>query len=155
MIRRPPRSTLFPYTTLFRSVHLVDVVPLARDARTDVGLVQVIGGKQLHLYALRRKIGDRHARSYHRSTSPDVRVKTRHIGQHADLDHAVGNLRLGERRGHGKRRRREYAAIGEHGSSSSLWGDWIRATRPGIREPSPDWTLARCSGSCPQLVRSP
>src|SRR5260221_6818037 len=24
MIRRPPRSTLFPYTTLFRSVSLVD-----------------------------------------------------------------------------------------------------------------------------------
>src|SRR3712207_8051383 len=24
MIRRPPRSTLFPYTTLFRSVHHVD-----------------------------------------------------------------------------------------------------------------------------------
>src|SRR5260370_22661038 len=24
MIRRPPRSTLFPYTTLFRSVHLAD-----------------------------------------------------------------------------------------------------------------------------------
>src|SRR2546422_4462981 len=24
MIRRPPRSTLFPYTTLFRSVHAVD-----------------------------------------------------------------------------------------------------------------------------------
>src|SRR3712207_7572920 len=24
MIRRPPRSTLFPYTTLFRSQHLVD-----------------------------------------------------------------------------------------------------------------------------------
>src|SRR5258708_12700889 len=23
MIRRPPRSTLFPYTTLFRSVHIV------------------------------------------------------------------------------------------------------------------------------------
>src|SRR3712207_7935505 len=25
MIRRPPRSTLFPYTTLFRSVHRADV----------------------------------------------------------------------------------------------------------------------------------
>src|SRR5258708_31424217 len=25
MIRRPPRSTLFPYTTLFRSVQFVDV----------------------------------------------------------------------------------------------------------------------------------
>src|SRR2546422_4624423 len=24
MIRRPPRSTLFPYTTLFRSVHALD-----------------------------------------------------------------------------------------------------------------------------------
>src|SRR2546430_15602547 len=24
MIRRPPRSTLFPYTTLFRSIHAVD-----------------------------------------------------------------------------------------------------------------------------------
>src|SRR2546422_2193953 len=28
MIRRPPRSTLFPYTTLFRSVHHLD--PLER-----------------------------------------------------------------------------------------------------------------------------
>src|SRR3712207_9226889 len=32
MIRRPPRSTLFPYTTLFRSVELRDAVAL------DVGL---------------------------------------------------------------------------------------------------------------------
>src|SRR2546430_5185007 len=30
MIRRPPRSTLFPYTTLFRSVHVVDAGPAAR-----------------------------------------------------------------------------------------------------------------------------
>src|SRR3712207_7676188 len=27
MIRRPPRSTLFPYTTLFRSVVLMVVIP--------------------------------------------------------------------------------------------------------------------------------
>src|SRR2546426_8261265 len=27
MIRRPPRSTLFPYTTLFRSVHRGDAAP--------------------------------------------------------------------------------------------------------------------------------
>src|SRR2546429_3168069 len=25
MIRRPPRSTLFPYTTLFRSSHCIDI----------------------------------------------------------------------------------------------------------------------------------
>src|SRR2546422_5920504 len=29
MIRRPPRSTLFPYTTLFRSVEAIVSVPVA------------------------------------------------------------------------------------------------------------------------------
>src|SRR5690348_18008499 len=44
MIRRPPRSTLFPYTTLFRSLHhpeywnlaWVDHSPLAADYRKMV-----------------------------------------------------------------------------------------------------------------------
>src|SRR2546422_1419000 len=36
MIRPPPRSTLFPYTTLFRSVHVDDVIGL------DVGDVGVV-----------------------------------------------------------------------------------------------------------------
>src|SRR2546430_9736852 len=30
MIRRPPRSTLFPYTTLFRSANLVDGASIRR-----------------------------------------------------------------------------------------------------------------------------
>src|SRR2546430_6149043 len=30
MIRRPPRSTLFPYTTLFRSVYLASAAPPVR-----------------------------------------------------------------------------------------------------------------------------
>src|SRR3712207_7952571 len=33
MIRRPPRSTLFPYTTLFRSLSVVRPVPSHRAAR--------------------------------------------------------------------------------------------------------------------------
>src|SRR3712207_8057005 len=33
MIRRPPRSTLFPYTTLFRST----LLPLQRRLRRDLG----------------------------------------------------------------------------------------------------------------------
>src|SRR2546422_8607352 len=41
MIRRPPRSTLFPYTTLFRSVHdlrMPDVVErVDRQLRFDLG----------------------------------------------------------------------------------------------------------------------
>src|SRR5256885_3668632 len=42
MIRRPPRSTLFPYTTLFRSllVHRRDIVePVKIRDRLQVGLV--------------------------------------------------------------------------------------------------------------------
>src|SRR5437764_8961228 len=40
MIRRPPRSTLFPYTTLFRSrlVHGVEVPGRRRDDRDGVPL---------------------------------------------------------------------------------------------------------------------
>src|SRR5438105_10402460 len=34
MIRRPPRSTLFPYTTLFRSLY--ENVPIIRDLRDRV-----------------------------------------------------------------------------------------------------------------------
>src|SRR3712207_7941622 len=39
MIRRPPRSTLFPYTTLFRSARhetLTEFVPLAEQADWDM-----------------------------------------------------------------------------------------------------------------------
>src|SRR5260370_19140037 len=38
MIRRPPRSTLFPYTTLFRSMHICGTSYLEFDAQ---GLVAV------------------------------------------------------------------------------------------------------------------
>src|SRR5258708_31787024 len=35
MIRRPPRSTLFPYTTLFRSAHVEQRVELAGEHRNS------------------------------------------------------------------------------------------------------------------------
>src|SRR3712207_7590581 len=51
MIRRPPRSTLFPYTTLFRSqardVHLRDA-----DARRDLRLRQPFDEAQLEHLAI-------------------------------------------------------------------------------------------------------
>src|SRR3712207_7569634 len=37
MIRRPPRSTLFPYTTLFRSMDLVGMLPGKRESRRIEG----------------------------------------------------------------------------------------------------------------------
>src|SRR2546428_10747387 len=44
MIRRPPRSTLFPYTTLFRSVELIDIggVALLRAAAKNWERVTVL-----------------------------------------------------------------------------------------------------------------
>src|SRR5258708_29380286 len=36
MIRRPPRSTLFPYTTLFRSVRLLFVIETTPRAMLDI-----------------------------------------------------------------------------------------------------------------------
>src|SRR5438477_8192683 len=47
MTRRPPRSTLFPYTTLFRSL------PLRKEAIEDLSIIEDIpskvGGKIRHL----------------------------------------------------------------------------------------------------------
>src|SRR5256885_10529598 len=41
MIRRPPRSTLFPYTTLFRSLYQADVA-LAHGAMAARGELQMV-----------------------------------------------------------------------------------------------------------------
>src|SRR3989449_6495769 len=46
MIRRPPRSTLFPYTTLFRSLADVAkrvILVVLFDQRTTLGLVKLKG----------------------------------------------------------------------------------------------------------------
>src|SRR3712207_7645681 len=46
MIRRPPRSTLFPYTTLFRSADLVAVPGDVLDQHVGQGLVRAdLGGR--------------------------------------------------------------------------------------------------------------
>src|SRR2546422_7447590 len=50
MIRRPPRSTLFPYTTLFRSPH-------ARHADREVRLLVL--GELLHLAGRHDLLGER------------------------------------------------------------------------------------------------
>src|SRR5256885_10416788 len=52
MIRRPPRSTLFPYTTLFRSV---------RDELDPLGLVELVRGADEAEVALVDQVGQRYA----------------------------------------------------------------------------------------------
>src|SRR3712207_8693986 len=54
MIRRPPRSTLFPYTTLFRSVCLIDKKlqdALALD-RDPTGQSLLIGGRRFRIVGM-------------------------------------------------------------------------------------------------------
>src|SRR5256885_10500127 len=66
MIRRPPRSTLFPYTTLFRSLRrraLGDDVAVVDDPDAvgeDVGLLEVLRGQEDgHAFLLRQPPEDR------------------------------------------------------------------------------------------------
>src|SRR2546425_13281387 len=50
MIRRPPRSTLFPYTTLFRSVNtVVNGIPIvqARSSGAGIAVVDFLRGRQV------------------------------------------------------------------------------------------------------------
>src|SRR5260370_10336440 len=42
MIRRPPRSTLFPYTTLFRSLRISLQCEFAHQLSPAVGIVRII-----------------------------------------------------------------------------------------------------------------
>src|SRR3712207_7392277 len=79
MIRRPPRSTLFPYTTLFRSElvehHRPDVVPVAG----------VAGARVAQPHDEERSLG---GRGRHRGAGGD-RKSTRLNSSHANISYAV------------------------------------------------------------------
>src|SRR3989442_15093565 len=64
MIRRPPRSTLFPYTTLFRSRH--DGPTRSRRDRPERVAAAVVGDEQLAVAA------QRHARRADRKPDPQL-----------------------------------------------------------------------------------
>src|SRR2546430_13177659 len=63
MIRRPPRSTLFPYTTLFRSDH---------------GAAHAVGGAVAHAH-----------RSHAGGSCPQDRKSTRLNSSHSQISYAV------------------------------------------------------------------
>src|SRR3712207_6977787 len=91
MIRRPPRSTLFPYTTLFRSARLVAAQQdqVARRAR-DAGRVDLhLGPADL----ARAAVGDRHLRARRLEVEELLRVEdrksTRLNSSHANISYAV------------------------------------------------------------------
>src|SRR2546427_6782395 len=59
MIRRPPRSTLFPYTTLFRSPHLardaqIELTDFVMRAVEQIQKARLGAGRSLHAAELER-----------------------------------------------------------------------------------------------------
>src|SRR5256885_1953364 len=55
MIRRPPRSTLFPYTTLFRSLHVLparDIASAPQDRVATAALQAILGNAGLYVMAV-------------------------------------------------------------------------------------------------------
>src|SRR3712207_8784629 len=86
MIRRPPRSTLFPYTTLFRS--RVDELPLLVElgalelVRERVALVWALVGREPDVLVGRRDL------AVHAERAED-RKSTRLNSSHANISYAV------------------------------------------------------------------
>src|SRR3712207_7460018 len=84
MIRRPPRSTLFPYTTLFRSVP----GDVRDDGRHDERDAAHRGRALLALVAGRAEGPDR-LPGLERGEHPEDRKSTRLNSSHANISYAV------------------------------------------------------------------
>src|SRR5258705_8014751 len=89
MIRRPPRSTLFPYTTLFRSVLARAEVHLGRPARRQQGR-----GQRMQLLARARSglaavMAARLQRAAQRADGRADRKSTRLNSSHLGISYAV------------------------------------------------------------------
>src|SRR2546429_7212931 len=80
MIRRPPRSTLFPYTTLFRSL-MGDCAELgewlATVARAELGGLGDRQRGRLHLVNVARGVGAERRRARHRSEEHTSELQSR------------------------------------------------------------------------------
>src|SRR5256885_6134739 len=87
MIRRPPRSTLFPYTTLFRSRGSAAAPRVMRDQALPR---QAVGGVQLDERALAALLGAHDERGGERSfVELQDRKSTRLNSSHLVISYAV------------------------------------------------------------------
>src|SRR3712207_9441514 len=102
MIRRPPRSTLFPYTTLFRSVDAQRVAALvgevlahraARVGRQELDRRGLVGGggdddRPVQRVVVGERLGQLDDRGHALSDGED-RKSTRLNSSHANISYAV------------------------------------------------------------------
>src|SRR5256885_12130160 len=91
MIRRPPRSTLFPYTTLFRSYERYDsnqAVEAMNDLyRNELRILQNLFLPSMKLLE-KTRIGSKLKRRYDKPKTPD-RKSTRLNSSHLVISYAV------------------------------------------------------------------
>src|SRR3712207_6952850 len=85
MIRRPPRSTLFPYTTLFRS----DVRTMAEQYGVSVPQLCIRYTLQLGTVSLPKTANPEHMRSNAEVDFVIDRKSTRLNSSHANISYAV------------------------------------------------------------------
>src|SRR3712207_8410882 len=96
MIRRPPRSTLFPYTTLFRSGRGTPLDRLGRDPAVDLqphvtaGLVQQLTGPaDLGQAEVEELLAAEAGLDGHDEHHVEDRKSTRLNSSHANISYAV------------------------------------------------------------------
>src|SRR2546430_7737848 len=100
MIRRPPRSTLFPYTTLFRSLvnetmrwHVVLALALimaaAAGCRNQCFLTEADADHYLHDMNLPENLECDPGAGVHPAGSPGDRKSTRLNSSHSQISYAV------------------------------------------------------------------
>src|SRR3712207_7132906 len=99
MIRRPPRSTLFPYTTLFRSrAVIIDQPSRDREGGGDVATGAAAGHDDLHGRAFRA--GDRDADAVPRATLTSTPRSEEHTSELQSRQYLVCRLLLEKKKSH-------------------------------------------------------
>src|SRR5258707_9540996 len=101
MIRRPPRSTLFPYTTLFRSFVEVNTTDAAERGIKDGGWVWVFGPENGSKTRVKALVTDRVGKGV------ADRKSTRLNSSHANISYAGFCLKKKKRCGPQLLRRRD------------------------------------------------
>src|SRR3712207_7528088 len=91
MIRRPPRSTLFPYTTLFRSILAIPVMECSPRPTGAVGSGIATEHEVAAAGGLRQVLRDRVVRAEHPAAALQRvdRKSTRLNSSHANISYAV------------------------------------------------------------------
>src|SRR3712207_7908647 len=87
MIRRPPRSTLFPYTTLFRSTGLNPILTVAASTESSPSAARIGGGMASERRAAANRAADAGPSNVSRASKD--RKSTRLNSSHANISYAV------------------------------------------------------------------